>query len=287
VLELTDMEAVEADHRECLRLADELRQPYILWQVANMRGMWALLEGRFDEVEQLAQEAFAIGQQAENPNAVALFGVQIMALRREQGRLDELEPAMRSFIDQYPGIPGWRIALAWVYTELGQEDEARAEHEVAAAHDFADLPWDQFWIGGVALACEVCNFLDDRRRARVLYERVLPYADRCLVAAPVAACYGAVARHVALVATTLGRFDDAVALFETALEVNTRIGSRPWVAHSQHGYARACLARARPGDADHARELVSEADRTAAELGMKALHERMRASGLLELGATA
>ncbi len=108
LLEMGDIRAVDAEHEACRRLADRLRQPYNLWQVATVDATVALLEGRFSEVELLAQRALAIGQEAENRNAVALCGVQILALRREEGRLGELEAGMAEFVDQYPGIPGWR-----------------------------------------------------------------------------------------------------------------------------------------------------------------------------------
>ena len=64
--------------------ASKLRQPYNLWQVATIDATLALVEGRFSEVEQLSLEALAIGQEAENRNAVALCGVQILALRRRR-----------------------------------------------------------------------------------------------------------------------------------------------------------------------------------------------------------
>ena len=119
LLESGDIAAVDDEVEACRGLASKLRQPYNLWQVATIDATLALLEGRFSEVEQLSQDALAIGQEAENRNAVALSGVQILALRREEGRLAELEPGMAAFVEQYPGIPGWRAGLAYLHSELG------------------------------------------------------------------------------------------------------------------------------------------------------------------------
>ena len=46
-------------------------------------------------------------------------------IRREQGRLAEVEGAVRGFIELYP-YSAWRGALALLLIELGRPDEARA-----------------------------------------------------------------------------------------------------------------------------------------------------------------
>ena len=50
--------------------------------------------------------------------------------------------------------------------------------------------------------------------------------------------------------------------------MNARMGARPWLAHTQHDYARMLLARARTATAHRARELLDEARFTYCELGM-------------------
>ena len=276
LLEMGDIRAVDAEHEACRRLADRLRQPYNLWQVATVDATIALLEGRFSEVELLAQRALAIGQEAENRNAVALCGVQILALRREEGRLSELAAGMAEFVDQYPGIPGWRTGLAWLHTELGNEPEARREFERMSDPGFSGFPRDMFWLKSMTLLAEVCAYLGDVERADDLYRTLLPYSERCIIDAPVAACSGSVGRPLGCLASTLSRFDEAVTHFERALEVNARIRARPWVAHTQYEYARMLLARREPDDCTRARELLDEALGTADELGMASLADRAR-----------
>ena len=46
------------------------------------------------------------------------------------------------------------------------------------------------------------------------------------------------------------------------------MGARPWLAHTQHDYARMLLARDAPGDRERAELLLSEALATYRELGM-------------------
>ena len=47
---------------------------------------------------------------------------------------------MAEFVDQYPGIPGWRTGLAWLHTELGHEPEAQREFERMSDPGFSGLP---------------------------------------------------------------------------------------------------------------------------------------------------
>ena len=54
------------------------------------------------------------------------YAQAIFNIRREQGRLAEIEDAVRRFIELYPAIPAWRAALTLLLLELGREDEARA-----------------------------------------------------------------------------------------------------------------------------------------------------------------
>lgn len=51
--------------------------------------------------------------------------------------------------------------------------------------------------------------------------------------------------------------------------MNTRMGARPWLAHTQDDYARMLLDRDRPGDRERAQELLNQALSTYCELGME------------------
>ena len=66
----------------------------------SCRSMRAFMRGRFEDSERLAQQAFAIGQQLQTETAAGVFGLQMFALRREQGRLKEVEPIVRIFLQQ-------------------------------------------------------------------------------------------------------------------------------------------------------------------------------------------
>jgi tetratricopeptide (TPR) repeat protein len=271
------MVAADADIETHRRLFLEGDQPFGSSLNAMFRAMRALMLGRFEDCERLAQEAFAI-QSAQTEAAAGVFGLQMFALRREQGRLKEVEPVVRVFLQQHSAAAAWRPGLAVIYSELGLTTDARAEFEILAQHDFADVPRDAVWMGTMTYLVDICTFLVDRARADTLYRILIPFAGNNVVVGDGAACYGALSRYLGALATTLQRWDDAARHFEDALAMNARMDARPWLAHTQEQYATMLLARRDSGDRDKAAALLDAALATAGELGMRALEERITAS---------
>ena len=258
------------------RLARELQYPHQLYMAAVNQVMRALLDGRFVEAERLAQQALEFGQQAQVENLDGVFGIQMFLLRREQGHLAELAPAVRYFVRQHTAT-AWRPGLALIYSELGLVQEARTEFEHLAQHDFTDLPRDGLWVTCITYLAEVCTFLQDTAHAATLYRLLHPYAGRNVIVGGSVACYGAASRYLGMLAAIMARWDEAEQHFQEALAMNTRTGARPWLAHTQHDYAAMLLARGQPEDQTQAMTLLEEALATARELGMRALEARLTA----------
>ena len=277
LLELGDMPAMDAAIEAYVSLVQELQQPLFLCLSTQFRAMRALLAGHFEDSERLAQEALAIGQSLQTENLAGIFGLQMFTLRREQGRLRELESAVRYFVQQHTTAAAWRPGLALIYSELGRTREARTEFEYLARYDFTDLPRDALWMASMTYLADVCTFLGDTARATTLYQLLLPYAERTVVIGNAVACYGAMSRYLGALATTMGHWDTAAQHFEDALAMNARMDARPWLAHTQYAYATMLLARNQPGDGDKATALLDAALVTARELGMRALEERLTA----------
>lgn len=274
-----DIPEVEAQLDLYTRLTEGVRQPFYLYISATFRAMQAVFEGRFGAGERLAEQAMAIGRRLKGQDVFGVFGMQMFTLRREQGQLHELAPVVRSFVRMHPETVTWRPGLALIYSELGLEQETRAEFEYLAANDFAAIPRDALWAACIAYLSEVCAFLRDSRRAATLYQFLTPYDGRNIVVGPTAACYGAASRYLGMLAATMCRWEDAQRHFEDALAMNAAMRARPWLAHTQHAYANMRLARGQAGDREQAVSLLNEALRSSRELGMHALAER--AEGLL------
>lgn len=288
LLELGDVAAADAALDTYARRAEEFRQPAYFWLTPMFRATRALMEGRFAEAERLTDEGAAIGKRVQRI-AVQLIGTQMFTLRREQARLGELEATIKSFADEYPTVPAWRVDLAVLHSELGRREEARAEFECLAASGFTVLR--RWWrLGALCRLAEVCTDLREARHAAALYDLLLPHASHNVIFAGGMACFGSAARYLGLLATTLARWDEAQAHFEAALRFNAKTGARPWVAHTEHDSAAMLLARGQPGDREKALGLLNRALGTAQELGMtrlvdRALALKVRAQGLASTDA--
>jgi len=278
LLELGDLAEAEAELDAFGRVGEEMNLPFCLSLTAMLRAMRALMLGRFEDSERLAQQALAIGQRLQTETAAGVFGIQMFALRREQGRLKEVESVVRVFLQQHSAAAAWRPGLAVIYSELGLTTDARAEFENLAQHDFADLPRDAVWMGTMSYLADVCTFLGDRARADTLYQILLPFTGHNVVVGNGAACYGALSRYLGALAATLERWDDAARHFEDALAMNARMDARPWLAHTQEQYAAMLLARRQSGDREKAAALLDTALGTTCELGMRALEQRVTAA---------
>ena len=172
-------------------LVEELRQPAQLWLFTHTRAMRALMDGRFDEAEHLIEEALPLGERAQRWQAVFVHRTQSFLLRKEQGRLGEMEPIIRRSVVEYPTRYLFPSLLAYLYAELDRRAEARTAFETLAADDFAPLRMDSDYLLALSLLCEVVEYLGDVRRAELMYRRLLPFAGR--VASTGEACTGSVA----------------------------------------------------------------------------------------------
>jgi DNA-binding SARP family transcriptional activator len=276
LLELGEIDRVERELQVWERRVEPLsKRHYLGWLLAVVRARHAHLGGRLEQAEAFARDALTHGYEGQDEPVAHAFGAQMLFVRRERGRLDEVVPAVRGFADFYPHMPAWRCALAWVHTELGHADEAREVLDGLAHAGFEDLPRDGLWLGTLASLAEVVTRLGDVPRAQALYDLLLPFADRCVVLLSFI-CEGAVARPLGMLATVMARYAEAAAHFEAALERNARIGSPLWVAYTQHEYARMLLLRGQPDDRRRAGELLDEALATAEELGLTSLAGRVR-----------
>ena len=276
-LELEDTASAYRELGVIDQVTDELRQPVHTWWAVSARGLLALLEGRFDDAEPLIAAAFRLGVRAHRSDALSAHALHSFQLRREQGRLAEMEDVIWRSAQEFTWYPMFRCALANLYCELGREAEARVEFEQIAADDFAGLPFDNEWLFGMSLVSEVAHVLGDGRRAETLYRQLLPYAKRNAFGA-FEGCVGSVSRYLGRLAAAMSRGDDAVRHFQESLERNTQMGARPWVAHTQHDLAVTLIKRDNPGDAERADELLDAALRTCEELGMPALQAKVVAA---------
>jgi len=268
LLELGEVSAAWRDLEAHAQLARELRQPFYLWDATRWRATRAIVEGRYAEAEQLAEQASEFGERVLSGTARQYRVWHLFDIRREQGRLGELEAAVDDGVSRYPT---WRCWRAQLYLESGRQSEARREFEALAANDFEGVSFDLGWLCAACILAEVCTGLGDVARADTLYRLLTPYEARLGVPGSAATCCGSVSRYLGLLATLLCRWDVANQHFVNALEANERLAARPLIAHTQMDYARMLRVRGHSTDLARVSELVGKALDTAEQLGMSRL----------------
>jgi DNA-binding CsgD family transcriptional regulator/tetratricopeptide (TPR) repeat protein len=275
LMELGDLSTWRARLEQFERRAAELQQPFERYVAATSRATFALMEGRFDAAGRLIEQALQIGRRMPGLDAPGVYGMQMFTLRCEQGRLRELAPLVRSFVNAMPKASTWRPGLALLYSEIGLLDEARSEFEELAVDRFAIVRHDALRAASLAYLAQVCARLDDKDRADALYSMLLPYDGRNLLIGTTVGCLGAASSLLGLLATTRREWRDAQRHFESALTMNLRQGAQPAVARTRVRYASMRLARNADGDVDAARVLLDDAQAAAERLGMRALVEQI------------
>ena len=253
------------------RRAEQLGERYRRWLVMVAESRAALMAGRIDDAEALALQASTLGLGGDDESAFQALGVQLLVVRREQSRLDELLPGAEAFAAQYPEVPAWRCGRRTCMPSSVRKEDASRELDTLGANRFAAIARDAWWLVGMSMLSEVAAFTGHPVHVRVLYELLEPYASHCIVITTM--CSGSAARPLGLLATVLGRYDDAERWFEEALARNARIRSPLWVGHTQRDYAAMLLRRDGPGDGDRARALLRDALDTS-ELGLRAVTRR-------------
>ncbi len=277
LMELGDIRAAEDDIDAYERGASDTRIPIYLWQAAVRRAMLAIFRGSLDEGEALAQKSLELGRQAEGQNLIAAFGGQLLIIRWQQGRVHELRKLVETSRNNEPGVQLWTAVLAFIDSEAGDRTAARALLEQLAADRFSALTREDSGLVVLILASLICARVGDGIRAEQLFELLDQYRGRNIVVSEGVASVGAAAGYLGMLATTARRFDDAEELLRESVELNAKMGGRPWLARSQYDLARVLLSRRRPGDRREASQLLRAALGIARDGGYRSLQDEIEA----------
>jgi hypothetical protein len=239
------------------------------------QAMLAVLRGRFDDAERLADQVAEAGRRAGLADAEQLAG----SLRGQVAA--ERDPAAGpAGIEVFQAVarrrPGhfYEATAARILAALGREAEAAAELQRLLPRVLAGS--GPRWLGAAAdLAAVAAATTGDRAAAAALYDALRPYDDRLVVWGGAVIASGPVAHYLGLLAARLGRLEDAVDHLEAAVALQEQVGALPGLAHSLAALADALEARAGRGDARSASDQRRRARLIAERLGMPVLLERL------------
>ena len=242
-------------------LAAKRQQPILVWLATYMRATEASLHGDTTLAEELATSALEIGTASGQPDAFPFYGTQMMEIRLQQGRLGELVSLIAEIVEQNPGVPGYRGALAAATLDAGDEASARRLVEEAAADGFA-LPMDTAWLDGILMYARPTIELGIPPAALALVELLAPLHRQ--VPHEGVMCHEPVAMFLGALTSVLGRYDEAETYFEEASELCVAGGMRFAEVYTNMLWGRMLRTRNEEDDADRARELLERARERAA-----------------------
>jgi class 3 adenylate cyclase/DNA-binding CsgD family transcriptional regulator len=229
----------------------------------------ALAACDFDAAEAAAEQAQARATADGAPYDAGVYGLQMYAIRRAQGRLGEVAPVMHA-LGGLPDAPSmWRPGLAALYAELRMMDEARAVFDMLTAERFAAVARDAVWPASLTFLAETCIALGDRAHAPALYDELRPFGGRNLMAG-MTICFGPADRLLGGLAALLARPQDAEEHFRRAFDLAERSNSPLWASEVRYDWAAAVA----PFDPERSRTLADQAITTARQYGIGRLTQR-------------
>jgi DNA-binding SARP family transcriptional activator len=184
-------------------IARRLRQPLLLALATGALGLFAELDGDFEQADRYAEGFRTFAEAARMRDAESSWASQVFTQRRREGRVSEMEASVRQLMTTGGHQLGWRACWGLLCFETGNEEGARRafERELAGGPD--KLPRGMFRLTRLALLSELCAMLGDAERARQLYAVLEPFSALNVV---VAYCtvLGPVDGFLALLAETYG-----------------------------------------------------------------------------------
>jgi tetratricopeptide (TPR) repeat protein len=261
---------------EQLSLLGAARQRMLIqWIARHGRAMQTILEGDLATAEQHAEAALELGRRTLGNQVEGIYGIQMFTIRREQGRLAEVAPVIKQFVDENPDRAPWKPGFALIACDLGFQKPALRVLDELAETQFA-FPLDAMHSTTLAYLAEVCAALEDQARAEQLYQLLIPYRDLTITAGVTTVCYGAAGRYLGALAGVLGDWNASEEHFEAALATNQAMRAWPWLAHTRYAYAQMLHLRGGGGDELRTHALLDEASETAARFNMVALMQKLR-----------
>ena len=255
-----DLAAVDRELASIEQLAAYHKHSLAWWHLHRLRATRAALVGDLNAALAHNEAARAVAAQIGAVSTISMYYSFLGQLGLLRGVLDqETGQAILAMIRQAPPIALARVSIPQVHALLGDYDLARATFE-----EFRHLPGTvevgPRWAALVTQIGTVALLLDDTDTADRVYHELSGLAPAYIGdGSGTVFSGGSLQRVIGDLALATGRTDEAIRRYTDAIEMNARIGARPFLALSRLGLAKALLARADPGDLRTARALIANA----------------------------
>ena len=267
-----DRALLDSEVRRLREIADELKQPVPRWSARWVEATTAFLAGDLDRAEEMVEDAAQVGADSGQPDAITFYTGQLQQVRWAQDRLDELMEIFEQGVEDNPHLSPYRAILAWIYTDLGKLDEARALLEPVAADDFRSVPREMLWLTTIVEWAEVAVGTGHKEAMVKLYEMLEPWADQlpCISITT----WMPTAYYLGVLAASLGRHQEADAHFARAVELSEGFEAPLFTAACRLAWGEALLERGDATDEERGKDLLNRALSAAQELDIPRVKNR-------------
>lgn len=233
------------------------------WRHGVLAATRIAMAGDYESAEELAENAHRLGTSIGMvEEADQVFSMQIYCIRKHQGKLADLEAALKTVAKAMPRDVRWHAAIIAADVECGRLVEARKGLASLAADNFAAVLEAEDALAVMASLAQIAVQLRDGARCSQLYELMKAYSGRVVFFGSHAYCEGAIDRELGLLADALARDDEAVMYLESAIAQNEMLGALVAAAMAKRELGVALIHRGATGDVKRAATLLREAEAT-------------------------
>ena len=268
--EAGDRELMDLTIENCMHLANQIGLPHYLWRAESVCAMRATLEGRFSDAQRRLDAAQHHADQIDDLEPLITLSIQRIALLIEwdsdgQQSLEEIEATLQTAYDAGMGSAEFFIApFIAANTMPSTQEHARQLIGNKRIMERTFAGGDRYSLGRTG---QVAIFAGDLKLAERAFDAMIEYEDECAILGLMGTTWcGPVAWSLGVVAAGLGRLDAANRYLVKALEVATRMNSKPYIARVHKNLAEVAAMR---GDEVAARQHQETADRIAAETELR------------------
>jgi hypothetical protein len=188
--------------------------------------MFALLQGRLGDAQQLRARALEMGRRAGDKVAELFAWIQGFYADWEADSAQPEGPP--DAVAVAPVRSALQSDLPLILAEAGRIDEARIELSRLAQDGFAAVPNDLNWLASIAGQAQAATELADIDRSRELYRTLSPYRSRAILVGRAAICLGPAELYLGMLAGTIGELELGARHFDAAEAWCETSGARLW-----------------------------------------------------------
>jgi class 3 adenylate cyclase/tetratricopeptide (TPR) repeat protein len=230
----------------------------------------ALLDGRWTDAQTLGDRALAEWGNGEISDAAAAYAGLVALLGRERGQHESILPLIDAAIEADPDFGAYQAGRALLVAEHGDLGAARQAVDRVLSGGVAGIRRDLEFGATLGMLAEAVAVLSDAALAAELMHELAAFSGRLLMLQEMVAPIGAADRFLGMLSHAVGEYDAALAAFDRAIALETKLAAPPLVARTQLWKARLHVSR---GEPDLAADCASACLATAEQLGMAKLVE--------------